>query len=50
VVVEIGHTQGPDVAAIARDAGFAVEVRPDLGGRDRMVVARIVGMKTGGGR
>jgi release factor glutamine methyltransferase len=43
VVVEIGHTQGPDVAAIAREAGFAVEVRPDLAGRDRIVVARLEG-------
>jgi release factor glutamine methyltransferase len=41
VVLEIGMTQGAAVAAIARGAGFAhVEVGPDLGGRDRIVVAR----------
>jgi release factor glutamine methyltransferase len=41
VVLEIGATQGRAVAGIARAAGFArVAVRPDLAGRDRIVVAR----------
>jgi release factor glutamine methyltransferase len=41
VVCEIGETQGAAVAAIAARAGLVeVEVRPDLSGRDRMVVAR----------
>lgn len=41
VVLEIGMTQGSAVAAIARTAGFAdVDVRKDLAGRDRIVVAR----------
>jgi release factor glutamine methyltransferase len=41
VVLEIGATQGGAVAGIARAAGFAqVDVRRDLAGRDRIVVAR----------
>lgn len=41
LVVEIGETQGPAVAALAREAGFAeVEIRPDHNGRDRALVAR----------
>ena len=41
VVCEIGETQGAAVAAIAAAAGLVdVAVRPDLSGRDRMVVAR----------
>lgn len=41
VVCELGETQGPAVAAVAAAAGLVeVEVRPDLTGRDRMVVAR----------
>jgi release factor glutamine methyltransferase len=41
VVLEIGATQGDAVAGIARAAGFAqVDVRRDLAGRDRIVVAR----------
>ncbi len=40
VVVEIGCDQGPSVAALAERAGFdGVTVHPDLGGRDRCVVA-----------
>jgi release factor glutamine methyltransferase len=41
VVCEIGETQGEAVAALAAEAGLVdVEIRPDLTGRDRMVVAR----------
>jgi release factor glutamine methyltransferase len=41
VVCEIGEAQGAAVAAIAAAAGLVdVAVRPDLSGRDRMVVAR----------
>ncbi len=41
LVLEIGATQGPAVAALARDAGFlAVDVRSDLAGRPRILVAR----------
>ncbi len=41
LVVEIGADQGPDAAATARASGFdEVEVRPDLAGRDRVLVAR----------
>lgn len=41
VVCELGETQGPAVAALAVAAGLVeVEVRPDLTGRDRMVVGR----------
>ncbi|MCW3780050.1 peptide chain release factor N(5)-glutamine methyltransferase [Defluviimonas salinarum] len=40
VIVEIGASQGPAVAELFRAAGFArVTVRPDLDGRDRVVVA-----------
>ncbi|MYM53981.1 peptide chain release factor N(5)-glutamine methyltransferase [Rhodobacteraceae bacterium GS-10] len=40
ILVEIGWKQGPDVAAIFRDAGFHdVEIRADLDGRDRVVLA-----------
>lgn len=41
LVVEIGADQGSAAAESARAAGFdAVEVRPDLAGRDRVLVAR----------
>ena len=41
LVVELAPHQAAAVAYVARHAGFAeVEVRPDLAGRDRMVVAR----------
>ncbi len=40
LVAEIGADQGAVVTALARDAGFVdVEVRPDLAGRDRILVA-----------
>ncbi|MBL9059755.1 MAG: peptide chain release factor N(5)-glutamine methyltransferase [Mangrovicoccus sp.] len=37
VLVEIGATQGPAVAAIGRAAGFEAAILPDLDGRDRVV-------------
>ena len=41
LVLEIGATQAVGVRELALDAGFAVvEVRQDLVGRDRVVVAR----------
>jgi release factor glutamine methyltransferase len=41
VVCEIGEAQGAAVTALAETAGLAdVEIRPDLTGRDRMVVAQ----------
>ena len=41
LVTEIGATQGEQVAALARDAGLVdVDVRPDLAGHDRILVAR----------
>lgn len=40
-VLEIGWRQAAAVAAIARYAGFAVEVRQDLAGRDRAVILRL---------
>jgi release factor glutamine methyltransferase len=42
VVVEIGETQAAAVRDSALEAGFDdVDVRPDLAGRDRVVVARL---------
>jgi release factor glutamine methyltransferase len=41
LVLEIGDAQAGQVRALLEDAGFAgVEVRPDLTGRDRVVVGR----------
>lgn len=41
VVLEIGATQGDAVCELGRSVGFTVaEVRPDLTGRDRVVVLR----------
>ena len=41
LLVEIGHRQGPDVAAIFTQAGLdAVRIHPDMDGRDRVVSAR----------
>jgi len=41
LVLEVAPAQAATVADLARSAGFAeVEVRPDLAGRDRAVVAR----------
>ncbi|MET0727476.1 MAG: peptide chain release factor N(5)-glutamine methyltransferase [Acidimicrobiales bacterium] len=42
VVLEIGETQGREVAALALSAGFRdVTIEPDLAGRDRALVARL---------
>lgn len=38
VVLEIGSTQADAVSAIARDAGFNISVRQDLGNRPRVLV------------
>jgi release factor glutamine methyltransferase len=41
LVMEIGETQGGDAVGLAESAGFTqVEVRADLTGRDRVLVAR----------
>jgi release factor glutamine methyltransferase len=41
IALEVGEGQAPDVASLVRETGFAdVEVRPDLGGVDRVVVGR----------
>ena len=42
-VLEIGHTQAPAVALIAAAAGFAAQVRHDLGGRPRALILSITG-------
>ncbi|MGI8491818.1 MAG: hypothetical protein ACR2NJ_03525, partial [Acidimicrobiales bacterium] len=44
VVIEIAPHQSQEARQLARDAGFlnaAIEIRPDLAGRDRALVARI---------
>jgi release factor glutamine methyltransferase len=39
MILEIGHDQGPAVAALMRSGGLEhVEIRPDLAGRDRIVL------------
>lgn len=49
-VLEIGAAQAAAVSAIAGDHGFAVEVRQDLGGRDRALVLRLrLGKAAGSG-
>ena len=41
LVVEIGETQGPAVTTLAQGADFTdVEVRKDLAGKDRYLIAR----------
>jgi release factor glutamine methyltransferase len=40
LVVEIGETQGESVVARCKHFGFSADVRTDLAGRDRVVVAR----------
>lgn len=41
LVVEIGHRQGPALAALLAGAGYTgVEIRADLAGRERIAVAR----------
>ena len=50
VLVEIGPTQGPAVAALFRAAGLGgVRVLPDMDGRDRVVVAIKAGAEDGCG-
>jgi release factor glutamine methyltransferase len=42
LVLEIGADQGPAVAALLGQSGYEdVEVRPDLAGRDRVVLGRV---------
>ena len=42
LVLEIGADQGAAVAEMLVAAGYeAVEIRPDLAGRDRVAVARL---------
>ncbi len=44
IALEIGETQGEAVSALLSGAGFeAVQVHPDLTGRDRVVIARFAG-------
>jgi release factor glutamine methyltransferase len=38
--IEIGFTQGPVVAALIEAQGLAVDIRADLAGRDRCIVAK----------
>jgi release factor glutamine methyltransferase len=40
LVIEIGETQGEAVVARCKHSGLSAEVRADLAGRDRVVVAR----------
>ncbi|WP_412555096.1 peptide chain release factor N(5)-glutamine methyltransferase [Shimia sp. MIT1388] len=41
LMVEIGWQQGPDVAALFKDAGLTnVAIKPDLDGRDRVVIGQ----------
>ena len=42
VVVEIGETRAQEVTRVAAEAGArSVQVRRDLAGRDRVVIARL---------
>lgn len=51
LVLEIGETQGDAVLAMAATAGFAhAEIRPDLAGRPRILVARLLPPSRSGGR
>jgi release factor glutamine methyltransferase len=43
LVMEIGASQGSEVAALLRDAFEDVEILPDLAGRDRIVRGRVRG-------
>lgn len=40
-VLEIGHTQGPALRALATEQGFRASLHPDLAGRDRCVALRV---------
>jgi methylase of polypeptide subunit release factors len=45
-VLEIGAGQGLAVIELLVDSGYeAVEIRPDLAGRDRIAVARVRGRR-----
>ena len=44
-VVEIGHTQGPALMAMAADHGFTASLHPDLAGRDRCVALNVPPLK-----
>ncbi len=49
LVVEIGETQGEEVVHVAATAGFVdAEIRPDLAGRPRILVARLSPTRSGG--
>jgi release factor glutamine methyltransferase len=42
LVLEIGADQGPDVGGLLDAAGYrAVEIRPDVAGRDRVAIAQV---------
>ena len=42
LMVEIGPTQGAAVSQMMRDAGLtSIEIRPDLDGRDRVVMGQM---------
>lgn len=40
VLLEIGHDQGDRITELAKEHGFAAEIRKDLAGHDRMAVCR----------
>lgn len=40
-LLEIGHTQGPALLAMAAGQGFQASLHPDLAGRDRCVALRV---------
>ena len=44
-VLEIGHTQGPTLLAMAADHGFTASLHPDLAGRDRCVALNVPPLK-----
>jgi release factor glutamine methyltransferase len=44
-VLEIGHTQGQTLLAMAADHGFTASLHPDLAGRDRCVALNVSTLK-----
>lgn len=44
-VLEIGHTQGPALLALAAAHGFTASLHPDLAGRDRCVALRVASLQ-----
>ncbi|OYX78717.1 MAG: protein-(glutamine-N5) methyltransferase, release factor-specific [Sphingomonadales bacterium 32-65-25] len=44
-VLEIGHTQGPALMAMASEHGFTASLHPDLAGRDRCVALNVPTLK-----